>query len=149
MCADGDILSRDTWCIADALRHWTCPDDMGAVAFWDRQPCCCAESLERLASAHLWRSSQATAPALSGLPMSCPVPSSPCYSHSHPSTQLTTEFMDRRLFIHVQGGRQVSGILRGFDMFLNLVLDQAYEEIPGGQRKPAGMVVSICSGVLG
>lgn len=50
--------------------------------------------------------------------------------------------MDRRLFIHLQGGRNVSGILRGFDMFLNLVLDQAYEEVGGGQRKPAGMVVS-------
>ncbi|TXT13143.1 hypothetical protein VHUM_01544 [Vanrija humicola] len=49
--------------------------------------------------------------------------------------------MDRRLFIHIQGGRQVSGILRGFDMFLNLVVDQAYEELGAGQRKPAGMVV--------
>jgi small nuclear ribonucleoprotein (snRNP)-like protein len=36
----------------------------------------------------------------------------------------------------------VSGILRGFDIFLNLVLDQAYEELGGGQRKPTGMVVS-------
>jgi small nuclear ribonucleoprotein G len=55
--------------------------------------------------------------------------------------------MDRRLFIHIQGGRSVSGILRGFDMFLNLVVDQAYEELGQGQRKPAGMVVS--SGVEG
>lgn len=51
--------------------------------------------------------------------------------------------MDRRLFIHIQGGRQVSGVLRGYDMFLNLVVDQAYEELGGGERKPAGMVVSI------
>ena len=56
--------------------------------------------------------------------------------------QLTSEFMDRRLFIHIQGGRQVSGVLRGYDMFLNLVVDQAYEELGGGERKPAGMVVS-------
>lgn len=51
--------------------------------------------------------------------------------------------MDRRLFIHIQGGRQVSGVLRGYDMFLNLVVDQAYEELGGGERKPAGMVVSV------
>lgn len=51
--------------------------------------------------------------------------------------------MDRRLYIHIQGGRAVSGVLRGYDMFLNLVVDQAYEELGGGERKPAGMVVSM------
>lgn len=51
--------------------------------------------------------------------------------------------MDRRVYIHIQGGRSVSGILRGFDMFLNLVIDQAYEELGAGQKKPAGMVVSV------
>lgn len=50
--------------------------------------------------------------------------------------------MDRRLFLHIQGGRQISGVLRGFDMFLNLVVDQAFEELGAGQRKPCGMVVS-------
>lgn len=51
--------------------------------------------------------------------------------------------MDRRLFLHLQGGRQVSGVLRGYDMFLNLVVDNAFEELGGGQRKPCGMVVSV------
>jgi len=50
--------------------------------------------------------------------------------------------MDRRLFLNIQGGRQVSGVLRGFDMFLNLVVDNAFEELGAGQRKPCGMVVS-------
>jgi small nuclear ribonucleoprotein G len=50
--------------------------------------------------------------------------------------------MDRRLFLHLQGGRQVSGVLRGFDMFLNLVVDNAFEELGAGQRKPCGMIVS-------
>ncbi len=50
--------------------------------------------------------------------------------------------MDRRLFLHIHGGRQISGVLRGFDMFLNLVVDQAFEELGAGQRKPCGMVVS-------
>jgi small nuclear ribonucleoprotein G len=52
------------------------------------------------------------------------------------------EFMDRRLYLHIQGGRAVSGILRGFDMFLNLVIDNAFEELGGGVRKPCGMIVS-------
>ena len=56
--------------------------------------------------------------------------------------RIRTEFMDRRLFLHLQGGRNVSGVLRGFDMFLNLVVDNAFEELGGGVRKPCGMVVS-------
>jgi small nuclear ribonucleoprotein (snRNP)-like protein len=51
--------------------------------------------------------------------------------------------MDRKIFLHVQGGRSVSGVLRGFDIFLNLVLDQATEELGGGQKRPCGMIVSI------
>jgi small nuclear ribonucleoprotein G len=51
--------------------------------------------------------------------------------------------MDRRIYLHVQGGRAVSGVLRGFDIFLNLVLDQASEELGGGQKKPCGMIVSL------
>lgn len=73
------------------------------------------------------------------------LPCTDIWSLSSDTEQLANnpaEFMDRRLFIHLQGGRSVSGILRGFDMFLNLVVDQAYEELGGGQRKPAGMVVS-------
>jgi len=51
--------------------------------------------------------------------------------------------MDRKIFLHVQGGRSVSGVLRGFDIFLNLVLDQATEEMGGGQKRPCGMIVSL------
>jgi small nuclear ribonucleoprotein G len=63
-----------------------------------------------------------------------------------PGTQADSpqEFMDRRLFMHLQGGRQVSGVLRGFDIFLNLVIDQAFEELGGGLRKPCGMIVCLC-----
>lgn len=55
---------------------------------------------------------------------------------------MRAEYMDRRLFLHIQGGRKVSGVLRGFDLFLNLVIDQAHEELGGGERRACGMVVS-------
>ena len=35
----------------------------------------------------------------------------------------------------------VNGILRGFDPFMNLVMDEAFEESKKGEREPIGMVV--------
>jgi small nuclear ribonucleoprotein (snRNP)-like protein len=49
--------------------------------------------------------------------------------------------MDKRLFVNLQGGRKVSGTLRGYDLFLNLVLDEAQEETTPAQRHPIGTVV--------
>ncbi|KAF9468937.1 hypothetical protein BDZ94DRAFT_1208101 [Collybia nuda] len=51
------------------------------------------------------------------------------------------KFMDKKLFIHLQGGRKVSGVLRGYDLFLNLVLDDALEESTAAQKFPIGTVV--------
>ncbi|KAJ3475055.1 hypothetical protein NLI96_g12087 [Meripilus lineatus] len=51
------------------------------------------------------------------------------------------KFMDKKLFIHLQGGRKVSGILRGYDLFLNLVIDDALEETTPAQKHPIGTVV--------
>lgn len=55
--------------------------------------------------------------------------------------------MDKRLSISLQGGRKVSGVLRGFDIFLNLVVDDAVEEsgpTPSAAptKLPLGQVVS-------
>lgn len=54
--------------------------------------------------------------------------------------------MDKKLFVHLQGGRKVSGVLRGYDLFLNLVIDDAMEESTPAQKHPIGTVVclSVC-----
>jgi small nuclear ribonucleoprotein G len=49
--------------------------------------------------------------------------------------------MDKRLFVQLNGSRKVVGVLRGYDVFLNIVLDEAYEEKTSGQRVPIGTVV--------
>ena len=52
--------------------------------------------------------------------------------------------MDKLLFIHLQGNRKVSGYLRGFDIFLNLVLDDCREE-SATDKVRCGTVVSTLS----
>ncbi|KAL7282481.1 hypothetical protein ACG7TL_003952 [Trametes sanguinea] len=71
--------------------------------------------------------------------------------HHRPSSRLATmskasqpelkKFMDKKLFVHLQGGRKVSGTLRGYDLFLNLVIDDALEETNPAQKHPIGTVV--------
>ncbi|OCT51408.1 Small nuclear ribonucleoprotein G [Cladophialophora carrionii] len=51
------------------------------------------------------------------------------------------KYMEKRLFVQLNGNRKVIGILRGYDVFLNIVLDEAVEEKPGGDRERLGMVV--------
>lgn len=47
--------------------------------------------------------------------------------------------------VKLNGGRHVQGILRGFDPFMNLVVDDCLEMGPGGQQNTIGMVVSTLS----
>lgn len=51
-------------------------------------------------------------------------------------------FMDKKLALKLNGGRQVAGILRGFDPFMNLVVDETVEECRDGSKNNIGMVVS-------
>ncbi|KAL9113339.1 MAG: hypothetical protein Q9227_002380 [Pyrenula ochraceoflavens] len=51
------------------------------------------------------------------------------------------KYMEKRLFVQLNGNRKVMGVLRGYDVFLNIVLDDAVEERPGGEKAALGMVV--------
>lgn len=38
-------------------------------------------------------------------------------------------YIDKRVSVDIQGGRKVQGTLRGYDLFLNLVIDDAVEHV--------------------
>ena len=46
------------------------------------------------------------------------------------------------LIVKLNGGRAVTGILRGFDPYMNIVLDDAVEERSSKEKFKIGMVVS-------
>jgi small nuclear ribonucleoprotein G len=50
--------------------------------------------------------------------------------------------MDKRLSLQLNGNRKVTGVLRGFDPFMNIVLDEAVEEVSASEKNEIGMVVS-------
>ena len=51
------------------------------------------------------------------------------------------KYMDKKLALVLNGQRKVAGVMRGFDQFMNVVLDEA-EEIPAdGDPTEIGMVV--------
>lgn len=66
-------------------------------------------------------------------------------SKAHPPE--LKKFMDKKLSLKLNGGRHVQGILRGFDPFMNLVIDECVEMAPGGQQNNIGMVVSAGGGL--
>ena len=57
------------------------------------------------------------------------------------------KYMDKLLTIKVNGDRRVSGILRGYDQFLNVVLEDATEE-KDGESIPIGMSVLRGNGIV-
>nr|XP_060153534.1 small nuclear ribonucleoprotein G-like [Globicephala melas] len=60
-------------------------------------------------------------------------------SKAHPPD--LNKFMDKKLSLILNGGRHVQGILRGFDPFLNLVIDECVEMAISGQQNNIGIVV--------
>lgn len=45
--------------------------------------------------------------------------------------------------VKLNGNRKVVGVLRGFDQYMNIVLDQSVEEVSANEKNEIGMVVSI------
>ncbi|XP_065565644.1 small nuclear ribonucleoprotein G-like isoform X2 [Artemia franciscana] len=60
-------------------------------------------------------------------------------SKAHPPE--LKKFMDKKMVLKLNGSRQVTGILRGFDPFMNLVIDESVEERKDGSQHILGMVV--------
>ncbi|KLU82140.1 sm snRNP core protein Smg1 [Magnaporthiopsis poae ATCC 64411] len=51
------------------------------------------------------------------------------------------KYLDKKVFVQLNGSRKVVGVVRGYDVFLNIVLDDAFEEKDGGEKAKLGMVV--------
>jgi len=60
-------------------------------------------------------------------------------SKAHPPE--LKKFMDKKLSLKLNGNRRVTGTLRGFDPFMNLVMDETVENLPSGEKYDIGMVV--------
>jgi len=60
-------------------------------------------------------------------------------SKSHPPE--LKKYMDKKMQLKLNGNRTVSGVLRGFDPFMNLVIDDAFEHTKCGEQSSIGMVV--------
>ncbi|XP_065224261.1 small nuclear ribonucleoprotein G [Planococcus citri] len=60
-------------------------------------------------------------------------------SKAHPPE--LKKYMDKKLTFKLNGKRVVNGILRGFDPFMNLVVDEAVELRRDKTQKPLGIVV--------
>ncbi|KAH9840492.1 Small nuclear ribonucleoprotein G [Teratosphaeria destructans] len=51
------------------------------------------------------------------------------------------KYLDKRVEVQLNGSRKVMGTLRGYDVFLNLVLDEATESKPNNEKVRLGMCV--------
>ena len=50
-------------------------------------------------------------------------------------------YLDKRLRLKLNANRRVTGVLRGFDQFMNIVLDEGIEEVSAAESNAIGMVV--------
>ncbi|XP_060050656.1 small nuclear ribonucleoprotein G-like [Erinaceus europaeus] len=61
-------------------------------------------------------------------------------SKAHPPE--LKKIMDKKSSLKLNGGRHVQGILQGFDLFMNLVVDECVKMANSGQKNNTGMVVT-------
>lgn len=53
-------------------------------------------------------------------------------------TNVTKKYMEKKVYLQLNGSRKIVGILRGYDIFLNVVLDDAVEVRKDGNKTPMG-----------
>jgi small nuclear ribonucleoprotein G len=51
------------------------------------------------------------------------------------------KFFGKRMSVSLNGGRIVTGRLTGFDVFMNLTLEETTEEISASERRELGVMV--------
>ncbi|KAK0362902.1 Serine/threonine-protein kinase smg1 [Friedmanniomyces endolithicus] len=51
------------------------------------------------------------------------------------------KYLDKRVEVQLNGSRKVMGTLRGYDVFLNIVLDEATESKANNEKVRLGMCV--------
>lgn len=68
---------------------------------------------------------------------------SPLLGSAPPAPQMPElkKFMEKRVSLKLNASRTVSGRLRGYDHFMNVVLDEAVEETSGATGKDIGLVL--------
>lgn len=49
--------------------------------------------------------------------------------------------MDKKISVKINGNRLISGVLKGYDQFMNLVLDEAIEEVSVTEKNNIGQIV--------
>ena len=69
-------------------------------------------------------------------------------SGSKPDGPELKKYMDKRLSVKLNAKRTVVGVLRGFDQFMNLVLDETEEHVSSTEINELGMVVIRGSSVI-
>ncbi len=60
---------------------------------------------------------------------------------THHTQQHQSIFQDKKLRLSLNGNRKVTGQLRGYDAFLNVVLEEAVSETTGGAKENIGTIV--------
>uniref|UniRef100_A0A8D2H608 Small nuclear ribonucleoprotein G n=1 Tax=Urocitellus parryii TaxID=9999 RepID=A0A8D2H608_UROPR len=65
---------------------------------------------------------------------------------SHPPE--LKKFINKKLSLKLNGSRHVQGILRGFDPFINLAIDECVEMATSGQQNNIRMVVIRGNGII-
>ncbi|VVT51453.1 uncharacterized protein SAPINGB_P003101 [Magnusiomyces paraingens] len=51
------------------------------------------------------------------------------------------KYLDKKVLVQLNGSRKIKGVVRGYDLFLNVVIDEAVEEKQNGEVVKVGIAV--------